>query len=74
MEVLKIYLQVMSMMLEIFFLKRQKLEKGTFSILFTLELTKQILVWNYHPKRQLMKLKVILPKLTPMNHESQSLE
>jgi hypothetical protein len=55
-------------------LKRQKFEKGTFSILFTLELTKQILVWNSHPKRQLTKLKLILPKLTPMDHESRSLE
>jgi hypothetical protein len=54
--------------------KDTNLKKGAFSILFTLELTKQILVWNYHPKRQLMKLKAILPKLTPMNHELESLE
>jgi hypothetical protein len=44
MEVLKIYLQVMSMMLKKKSLKRHKFEKGTFSILFTLELTKQIFV------------------------------
>jgi hypothetical protein len=55
-------------------LKRHEFEKGTFSILFSLELTKQFFVWNYHPKIQLMKLKAILPKLTPMNHASPSLE
>jgi hypothetical protein len=46
----------MIMMLNFFFEKINL--KDTFSFFFIWEFTKQILVWNYHPKGGLIKPKV----------------
>lgn len=68
---MKIDVEGIENVLVIIVLKKNKKfinSQDIFSFFFTWELAKLILFWNYVSKELLMKLKVILPKPTPMNH------
>jgi hypothetical protein len=51
-----------------FFFNFLNIRKDTFSSFFTLELSKNILFWNYRPKQWLIKSKVVIPQLVLINH------